>query len=90
MSAGVLVVGGGAMVVLTRRITSAALFMAMTFLSVAGMFVLLGAETLAAFQVLIYVGAITVLILYGVMFTPQSCQSTAAAMCWPVPLPAEA
>ena len=64
--------GGGARVVLARRITSAALFMAMTFLSVAGMFVLLGAETLAAFQVLIYVGAITVLILYGVMFTPQS------------------
>ena len=71
------VVGGGAMVVLARRITSAALFMAMTFLSVAGMFVLLGAETLAAFQVLIYVGAITVLILYGVMFTPQSAREYA-------------
>src|SRR5688572_32484759 len=46
--------------------------MAFTFLNVAGMFVLLGAETVAMFQVLIYVGAITVLILYGVMFTPQS------------------
>lgn len=71
------VVGGGAMVVLLGRITSAALFMAMTFLAVAGMFVLLGAETLAAFQVLIYVGAITVLILYGVMFTPQSAREYA-------------
>lgn len=67
----IVVVGGGAMVVLLGRITSAALFMALTFLGVAGMFVLLGAETIAAFQVLIYVGAITVLILYGVMFTPQ-------------------
>lgn len=67
----VAVIGGGAMVVLLRPVTSAALFMALTFLSVAGMFVLLGAETIAAFQVLIYVGAITVLILYGVMFTPQ-------------------
>lgn len=65
------IVGAGALVVLTQRITSAALFMAFTFLCMAGMFVLLGAETLAAFQVLIYVGAITVLILYGVMFTPQ-------------------
>ena len=46
--------------------------MAFTFLNMAGMFVLLGAETIAAFQVLIYVGAITVLILFGVMFTPQS------------------
>src|SRR5206468_1959655 len=51
------------------RITAAALLMAFTFLCMAGMFVLLGAETIALFQVLIYVGAITVLILYGVMFT---------------------
>src|SRR5205823_1014632 len=58
-------------VVLINRITAAALFMAFAFLCNAGMFVLLGAETIAAFQVLIYVGAITVLILFGVMFTPQ-------------------
>jgi NADH:ubiquinone oxidoreductase subunit 6 (subunit J) len=62
----------GAAVVLVDRVTAAALFMALTFLAMAGMFVLLGAETVAAFQVLIYVGAITVLILYGVMFTPQA------------------
>lgn len=65
------IVGAGIGVVLLNRITASALFMAFTFLNVAGMFVLLGAETIAAFQVLIYVGAITVLILYGVMFTPQ-------------------
>lgn len=67
----VAIVGAGAAVVLVDRITSAALFMAFTFLCMAGMFLLLGAETIAAFQVLIYVGAITVLILFGVMFTPQ-------------------
>jgi len=66
------IVGAGAGVVLANRITTSALLMAFTFLNVAGMFVLLGAETIAMFQVLIYVGAITVLILYGVMFTPQS------------------
>lgn len=69
LSIGIIVAGAG--VVLLNRITAAALFMAFTFLCMAGMFVLLGAETIAAFQVLIYVGAITVLILYGVMFTPQ-------------------
>src|SRR6266480_3551476 len=63
------VIGAGAAVVLLNRITASALLMALTFLCMAGMFVLLGAETIAAFQVLIYVGAITVLILYGVMFT---------------------
>jgi NAD(P)H-quinone oxidoreductase subunit 6 len=66
------IVGSGLGVVLANRITTSALLMAFTFLNMAGMFVLLGAETIAAFQVLIYVGAITVLILYGVMFTPQS------------------
>jgi len=65
-------IGAGAGVVLANRITTSALLMAFTFLNVAGMFVLLGAEAVAMFQVLIYVGAITVLILYGVMFTPQS------------------
>ena len=67
LAAGVIV--AGAAVVLINRITAAALLMAFTFLCMAGMFVLLGAETIAAFQVLIYVGAITVLILFGVMFT---------------------
>ncbi|MBI2324795.1 MAG: NADH-quinone oxidoreductase subunit J [Chloroflexi bacterium] len=65
------IVGAGLGVVLAGRITTSALLMAFTFLNMAGMFVLLGAETIAAFQILIYVGAITVLILYGVMFTPQ-------------------
>jgi NADH:ubiquinone oxidoreductase subunit 6 (subunit J) len=63
------VIAGGVAVVMLSRITAGALLMAFTFLCMAGMFVLLGAETIAAFQVLIYVGAITVLILYGVMFT---------------------
>lgn len=63
------VVCAGLAVVLFGRVTSSALSMALTFLAMAGLFVLLGAETIAAFQVLIYVGAITVLILYGVMLT---------------------
>jgi NADH:ubiquinone oxidoreductase subunit 6 (subunit J) len=66
------IVGAGVGVVMANRITTSALLMAFSFLNVAGMFLLLGAETVAMFQVLIYVGAITVLILYGVMFTPQS------------------
>lgn len=63
------IVVSGLAVVLFNRITASALSMALSFLAMAGLFVLLGAETVAAFQVLIYVGAITVLILYGVMLT---------------------
>jgi NADH-quinone oxidoreductase subunit J len=65
------IIGAGACVVILRRITAQALFMALTFAAMAGMFLLLGAETIALFQVLIYVGAITILILFGVMFTKQ-------------------
>jgi len=65
------IIGAGAAVVLMRRITAQALLMAFTFACMAGMFLLLGAETIALFQVLIYVGAITILILFGVMFTKQ-------------------
>lgn len=65
------IIGSGAAVVLLRRITAQALLMAFTFACMAGMFLLLGAETIALFQVLIYVGAITILILFGVMFTKQ-------------------
>lgn len=65
------IIGAGACVVLLRRITAQALLMALSFACMAGMFLLLGAETIALFQVLIYVGAITILILFGVMFTKQ-------------------
>jgi NADH:ubiquinone oxidoreductase subunit 6 (subunit J) len=64
-----IVIVAGAGVVLMTRITASALFMGLSFLAMAGLFALLGAETIAFFQVLIYVGAITVLILYGVMLT---------------------
>ena len=63
------VLTAGVMVVYFKSITSSALSMGLSFLSMAGLFALLGAETIAFFQVLIYVGAITVLILYGVMLT---------------------
>ncbi len=66
------IIGAGAAVVMLRRITAQALLMAFSFACMAGMFLLLGAETIALFQVLIYVGAITILILFGVMFTKQS------------------
>ena len=40
-----------------------------TFLSVAGLYILLSAEFLAAAQVLLYSGAITIMMLFGIMLT---------------------
>ena len=56
-------------VVQLRDLFRAALFLVVSFLGVAAMFVLLRAEFLAAVQVLIYVGAISVLIIFAVLMT---------------------
>ncbi len=58
-------------VVLSRNVVHSALFMSGSFLGVAGFFVMLNAPALGAFQVLIYVGAVTVVILFGIMFTQK-------------------
>ncbi len=55
--------------VLSRNVVHSALFMSGSFLGIAGFFVMLNAPAFAAFQVLIYVGAVTVVILFGIMFT---------------------
>ena len=57
------------MVVHLRDLFRAAMFLVVSFLGVAAMFVLLRAEFLAVVQVLIYVGAISVLILFAVLMT---------------------
>ncbi len=58
-------------VVQMRNLFRAALFLIVSFLAVAGMFVLLRAEFLAAVQVLIYVGAISVLIIFAILMTGE-------------------
>ncbi len=58
-------------VVLSRNVVHSALLMSGSFLGIAGFFVMLNAPALAAFQVLIYVGAVTVVILFGIMFTQR-------------------
>jgi len=63
------VVGGGLAVVTLRNIIHSAIAMMVCFGSLAGMYLLLGAAIIAAAQVLIYLGAISVLILFAIMLT---------------------
>lgn len=56
-------------VVQSKDLFRAAMSLVLSFVAVAGLFVLLRAEFLAAVQVLIYVGAISVLILFAVLMT---------------------
>ena len=65
----VVAVGCALGVVLTRDLFRAALLLVAVFIAVGGYFVLLNAEFLAVVQVLIYAGAIAVLIIFAVMLT---------------------
>ncbi|HEV2766093.1 MAG TPA: NADH-quinone oxidoreductase subunit J [Acidimicrobiales bacterium] len=56
-------------VVTTRNVVHAALYLVAVLGSVGALYVLLAAEFLAAVQVLIYIGAIVVLFLFGIMLT---------------------
>ncbi len=58
-------------VVLLRNVFRAALSLILCFLAVAGLYITLSADFLAAVQVLVYVGAISVLIILGIMMTRE-------------------
>jgi NADH:ubiquinone oxidoreductase subunit 6 (subunit J) len=58
-------------VVLLRNVFRAAMLLVLSFLGVAGVFILLSADFLAAIQVLIYVGAIGILIILAIMLTRE-------------------
>ena len=57
------------MVVSLKNIFHCALFLILCLFSIAGIYILLNAEFLAAAQVLIYVGAVSILIIFAIMLT---------------------
>ncbi|MCZ6598087.1 MAG: NADH-quinone oxidoreductase subunit J [Planctomycetota bacterium] len=66
----VMVLGGALMCIWERSVVRSAFALMATFSGIAGFFVLLESDFLAMAQILIYVGGILVLILFGVMLTP--------------------
>lgn len=56
-------------ILFTRNILYAAFALMLTFLGVAGIFIFSGAEFVAITQILVYVGGILILIVFGVMLT---------------------
>ncbi|TAK24538.1 MAG: hypothetical protein EPO26_04775 [Chloroflexota bacterium] len=70
--ASALLILGALAVVFLPRIIHAALSLVLFFIATAVIFILLHAEFVAAAQILIYAGAITVLILFAVMLTQRS------------------
>ena len=62
-------VGAAIVVVTSRNVVRAALALIVVFAGVAAQFILLAAEFVAVTQVLVYIGAIMVLMLFGIMLT---------------------
>lgn len=62
-----LMLGSALGVVLAGNIVYSAFLLGLTFISMAGLYLLLNADFVAAAQILVYVGAVNVLILFGVM-----------------------
>jgi NADH-quinone oxidoreductase subunit J len=67
--AGVVAVAAAVLVVTSRRIVHAALWLVLALGAVAGCFGALHAEFVALVQILVYVGAIVVLVLFALMLT---------------------
>jgi NADH-quinone oxidoreductase subunit J len=66
------------MVAVVRDLIHAVLYLILSFIGVAGLYITMSADFLAAVQVLIYAGAISVLMLFAILLTPRSGRDNAA------------
>jgi NADH:ubiquinone oxidoreductase subunit 6 (subunit J) len=69
LALGVIAIGSGALVVTSTHLVRAGLYLVVSLGAVAGLYLVLGAELVAWVQVLVYVGAVVVLLLFAVMLT---------------------
>lgn len=69
ISLALVAVVGGVLLLNLTKVVHMVLALVFTFVSIAGIFILLSAEFLAAVQILIYSGAITIIMLFGIMLT---------------------
>ena len=72
-----LTISSAAMIIVVRNLLHAVLFLILSFVGVAGLYITMSADFVAVAQVLIYAGAISVLMIFAVMLTPQSSRDNA-------------
>ena len=75
----VFTLGTALLVVMLRNLFHAALALMATFLGVAGLYVMLDAGFLAAAQLLVYIGAISILLIFAIMMTRRLMSTTEPA-----------
>lgn len=64
-----IILGSAAMMIYTTNLVHSALYMVLTFIGVSGIYLMLYADFLALVQLMVYVGAISVLLVFGIMLT---------------------
>lgn len=75
-----LTVGASLLVFVSRNLLHAVLALVLSFLGMAGLFITLSADFIAVAQVLIYAGAISVLLVFAVMLTPLASRDNANSL----------
>src|SRR5947209_8130864 len=70
-------VGWALMVVVVRNLIHAVVFLIVSFVGVAGLYITLSADFVAVTQILIYAGAISVLLLFAIVLTPTGSRDNA-------------
>lgn len=66
------ILGGGILSVVTRKIFRAAIYLLFSLIGIAGLYFYLDYQFIAAVQVIVYVGGIVVLIIFSVFLTNES------------------
>ncbi len=77
---GAIILGSALMVVTTRNLIHAALWLIVTLFGVAVLYALLNAGFLAVVQVVIYIGAIAILFIFAIMLTRKEMRDRGAQM----------
>lgn len=75
ISLAIVAVMGGLLLLNLTKVVHMVVALVFTFISIAGIFVLLSAEFLAAAQILLYSGAVTIIMLFGIMLTRHDDES---------------
>ena len=78
LAVGLVVLGSAVMVVTTRSLIHAALWLVVTLFGVAALYAILNAGFLAIVQVVIYIGAIAILFIFAVMLTRKDLRDRGA------------
>jgi NADH:ubiquinone oxidoreductase subunit 6 (subunit J) len=68
----IVTLGSALMVAVVRDLVHAVLFLILSFVGVAGLYLTLSADFVAVVQILIYAGAVSVLMLFAILLTPRS------------------